>query len=182
MRKAARPATLAQMRPVTTQFLKNPDITHWGFEGFRLGEDSWGDWIGVPPGSRRWKGDEEKGPTGAGAVFCVPRGEWWHLHYNGMDGNAASHFVDIVTPPVWLGEERYEMVDLDLDVVLHLDGTVDIEDEDEFAVHQVRYGYTEEMIRNAVETTSRIAEALRDGEEPFFEVAADWLTRLDGPN
>jgi hypothetical protein len=35
-------------RPVIVQFLKNPDINHWGFEAQWLGEDNWGHWIALP--------------------------------------------------------------------------------------------------------------------------------------
>lgn len=165
------------MRPVTVQFLKNPDIIHWGFEAFRLGEDDWGTWIGVPTGTRRWKGETEVRPSRADAVFCAPPEGWWHLHYNGAD-TEFSHFVDIVTPPVWVTQNRYEMIDLDLDVVRRQDGRVEIEDEDEFEVHQARYRYSEEMITRAMETTNRIVTALDERREPFFEVAASWLRRL----
>ena len=34
------------MQPVTVQFLKKPDIIHWGFECFRLGEDEYEPFIG----------------------------------------------------------------------------------------------------------------------------------------
>jgi protein associated with RNAse G/E len=165
------------VRPVTVQFLKNPDITHWGFEAFWLGEDGWGDWISVPVGTVRWKGEESVGPTTAPAVFCAPRDGWWHLHYNGAT-TQFSHFVDIVTPPVWVSELRYEMIDLDLDVARHQDGTIEVQDEDEFEVHQVRYGYTQEMIRRAVEETSRIVSLLEEQREPFFDVASGWLAKV----
>lgn len=165
------------MRQVTVQFLKNPDIGHWGFEAYWLGEDEWGDWIAVPRGSKRWKGDASVRPTQSDAVFCAPRDQWWHLHYNGPTTDFAC-FVDIVTPPVWVGENRYEMVDLDLDVVIAQDGNVMVEDEDEFAVHQVQYGYTREMIRRAEHETRRIVAELESHREPFFDVAAGWLERL----
>lgn len=168
---------VAGMRPVTVQFLKNPDLLHWGFKASWLGEDEWGDWIAVPEGSMRWKGEEQVRPTQSDAVFCAPRNEWWHLHYNGPT-TGFSHFVDIVTPPVWVTENRYEMIDLDLDVVMSQDGSVEIEDEDEFEVHQVEYGYTAEMIARAEEETRRIANELEALREPFGEVAAAWLARL----
>lgn len=167
-------------RQVTAQFLKNPDITHWGFEARWLGEDTWGDWIGLPTGTKRWKGDESVPLTGADAVFCVPRGEWWHLHYNGSNHHTYSHFVDIVTPAVWVSDTRYEMIDLDLDVAVYRDGTIEIQDEDEFEVHQVEYGYSAEMIARATEETQRIVQAFQSRDEPFFEVAEGWLTRLSG--
>jgi protein associated with RNAse G/E len=165
------------MRPVTVQFLKNPDLLHWGFVGSWLGEDDWGDWIAVPKGSVRWKGGEPVRPTKTDAVFCAPRDQWWHLHYNGPT-TQFSHFVDIVTPPVWVSQNRYEMVDLDLDVVMSQDGVVEVEDEDEFELHQVRYGYTVEMIHRAEEEARRIVVQLETHQEPFAGVAASWLARL----
>lgn len=165
------------MPPVTVQFLKNPDILHWGFEGHVMGDDQFGKWVGVPSGSPRWKGKEPTHPTREDAVFCVPYEDWWHLHYNGPT-TKFSHFVDIVTPPQWVSNQRYEMIDLDLDVVVHRDGTVEVEDEDEFEIHQVRYGYTEAMISGAVESTAAVVRALQERQEPFFETAAAWLVRL----
>ena len=167
------------MRPVTVQFLKNPDIIHWGFEAMYLGEDEWGDWISVPTGTVRWKGEDNLSPTGEDAVFCVPRDQWWHLHYVGPTARNYALFVDIITPARWVSPTRYEMVDLDLDVGLETDGTVVVEDEDEFEIHKVKYGYTEEMIIGAVEETTRIVNALEAREEPFFDVAQSWLKRVE---
>lgn len=166
------------MRPVTVQFLKNPNHLHWGFEATWLGEDEWGDWISVPAGTVRWKGLETVRPTRAPAVFCAPRGDWWHLHYNG-DTTHFSHFIDIVTPPVWVSDNRYEMIDLDLDVVVHQDGTVEVEDEDEFEIHQVRYQYTDEMIDGALRATREAVAALEEHREPYFQVAESWLRRVE---
>ena len=108
---------------MTVQFLKNPDHLHWGFEASYLGEDEWGDWMAVPAGSRRWKGDQAMHPTSFDAVFCAPKNAWWHLHYEGMLARTYQAFVDITTPVQWIDEHRYEMVALDLDVALHHDGT-----------------------------------------------------------
>lgn len=168
------------MRPVTVQFLKNPDHIHWGFDAIWLGEDEWGEWIGLPTGTACWKGDEAHSPTPGNAVFCAPRDAWWHLHYNGDNHPKYSHFVDIVTPRVWVSENRYEMIDLDLDVAMHRDGTIEVQDEDEFEIHQVRYGYSPEMVRQAETTTRQIVDSLDQRQEPFFEVAATWLDRLSG--
>jgi protein associated with RNAse G/E len=167
------------VRSVTVQFLKNPDELHWGFEGHWLGADEWGGWISVPAGSRRWKGAAAKAPTATPAVFCAPNDAWWHLHYNG-DTTEYSHFVDIATPPIWVSADRYEMIDLDLDVVRGQDGIVAVQDEDEFRAHQARYGYSQEMIDRAEQETSVIVSMLESGAEPFFEVAAGWLARLTG--
>jgi uncharacterized protein len=165
-------------RPVTVQFLKNPEVIHWGFEAQWLGEDEWGAWIALPMGSKRWKGHDEVEPSTGDAVFCAPRDGWWHLHYNGATHPTYSHFVDIATPPVWVSEDRYEMIDLDLDVAVYRDGRVEVQDEDEFETHQVQYQYSAEMIRRAREETRMIVSALQNRQEPFFEVAAVWLSQV----
>ncbi|MGH8945982.1 MAG: DUF402 domain-containing protein [Acidimicrobiia bacterium] len=165
------------MRPVTVQFLKNPHILHWGFEAVWLGEDEHGRWIALPNGSRRWKGQQEVRPAAEDAVFCAPHDAWWHLHYNGALSQF-SHFVDIVTPPVWVSDNRYEMIDLDLDVTRSHNGTIAVEDEDEFEIHQLKYGYSDQMIERARAETDWVVAALAAGSEPFFEVAAAWLARV----
>jgi protein associated with RNAse G/E len=70
------------------------------------------------------------------------------------------------------------MVDLDLDLAIRHDGDVEIQDEDEFLEHQVRYGYSEEMIDRATGETERIRRELESRHEPFFEVAEAWLRRV----
>ncbi len=166
------------MHRVTVQFLKYPDTLHWGFEASFLGEDQYGKWASVPAGTRRWKGKEQVHPTTSDAVFCAPHDGWWHLHYNGPHTANYSMFVDINTPPRWIGDGRYEMIDLDLDVGMTHDGEIVVEDEDEFALHQVQLEYTAEMIRGARQTTEAIIEALASRAEPFFDVAEAWLNRV----
>ncbi|MFO7299036.1 MAG: DUF402 domain-containing protein [Actinomycetes bacterium] len=168
------------MRPVVVQFLKYPDHLHWGFEALWLGEDEHGTWCYFPPGSRRWKGEVEWKPTVGDAVACAPHEGWWHLHYNGLASERETdltHFVDITTQPRWVTPDRYEMVDLDLDVVVRLDGSVEIVDEDEFEEHQVTYGYTPDMVARAAAEARFVAIALEQHTEPFYEVAEAWLRR-----
>lgn len=166
------------MRPVTVQFLKNPDIIHWGFETTYLGEDEFGHWMAVPQGTVRWKGERSVDPTRRNAVFCAPRDQWWHLHYEGSRSHNYAAFIDIATPARWISENRYEMIDLDLDVGLSIDGSVVVEDEDEFEIHQLKYEYTDAMIQRAMAETSKIVKALEDRAEPFFDVADSWLSQL----
>ena len=51
----------------------------------------------------------------------------------------------MTTPAEWDGH-MLRAVDLDLDVVRGFNGTVIVDDEDEFAEHQVAYGYPEDVI------------------------------------
>jgi uncharacterized protein len=161
------------MEPVVVQYYKNPDVLHWGFVGYLVGEDQYGRWVGLPRGSERWKGETPQPPTGDDAVLCFPYEGWWTLHYNGP-ARPVTHFVDITTQPV-MADGRMEMIDLDLDLLVMDGGSVLVEDEDEFELHQVVLRYSPEMIQRAIAETKRIEADLLDGEEPFFGVAARWL-------
>lgn len=80
-------------------------------------------------------------------------------------------YVDIV-----VGTTRTEtavtMVDLDLDVIRRLDGTVELLDEDEFEVHQIELGYPEHVIDHAERVAAHVLTSVRAGEEPFAGAAA----------
>ncbi|MGH8951461.1 MAG: DUF402 domain-containing protein, partial [Acidimicrobiia bacterium] len=167
------PRQNGRMAPVVVQFYKNPDILHWGFSGFHIGEDDFGHWVGLPEGSRRWKGATPHRPTPEDAVQCFPHDGWWVLHYNGPV-REVSAFVDIATQPK-LGAGRIEMIDLDLDFLVSSDGKVELVDEDEFEVNQVEFGYSQELIERASVEAKSLGGRLRRGEEPFFQVAANWL-------
>jgi protein associated with RNAse G/E len=67
------------------------------------------------------------------------------------------------------------MIDLDLDVIKRRDGTVFIDDEDEFAEHQVKYAYPADVIATARQTCDWLVQAVST-EEPFLTV---YKTHLD---
>ncbi len=164
------------MDPVTVQFFKYPRSLHWGMETLWLGEDRWGVWLAAPKGARRWLGEAERSVTSEKRVLCVPHAGWWVLSHNGP-GPSLSHFIDIATSARW-GTGRVEMIDLDLDVVVHQDGTVAIDDEDEFLSHQVQLGYPQELIEKARRMADQVFAAVSRRDEPFFDVAGEWLTRF----
>jgi len=86
-------------------------------------------------------------------------------------------YVDMTTPPVWDGTS-VRAVDLDLDVIEEPDGRVWVDDEDEFAEHQVAYGYPQEIVTLAEASRDRIRELLTTRRPPF-DHAADrlWFDR-----
>lgn len=105
-------------------------------------------------------------------MLLVPDGPWWIAEYY-FDHPKHSVYVNIGTPPAWEGD-RVTQVDLDLDVVRNLDGTVEILDEDEFADHQVRFEYPQDLIAGALTATAAAVELVEKGLEPFGTAERWW--------
>jgi protein associated with RNAse G/E len=71
------------------------------------------------------------------------------------------------------------MVDLGPDVVrIRSDQQAVLLDEDEFAEHQVRYGYSADVIRAAEQAAAWLQGAISDGVEPFAAEYRTWLDRV----
>ena len=68
-------------------------------------------------------------------------------------------------------------VDLDLDVVRRTDGTVYVDDEDEFAEHRVSFGYPPEVVELAEESCRWVLGHVRDATGPFGAVGEAWMDR-----
>ncbi|WP_456207235.1 DUF402 domain-containing protein [Streptomyces sp. LZ34] len=88
-------------------------------------------------------------------------------------------YCDVCSVPEWNADgTALRMVDLDLDVVRPRGGEAHVKDEDEFAEHQVGYGYPDSVSGKARETCEWLIEAVRrdgDGVEPFTSVYCYWL-------
>lgn len=163
----------ASPREVRWDGRKWPDRLHWQFTMTLLGEDEHGTWLAVPSGSPARRGHGPLRHIPHGFVSLVPHDAWWEAEFY------ASHpswevYVNIGTP-CERPPGRIRQVDLDLDVVRTWDGRVEILDEDEFADHQVRFGYPQKLIDGARAATSEVAKMLEHRDEPFGEAAARWL-------
>ena len=70
------------------------------------------------------------------------------------------HYVNIATPATW-DDGTLRFVDLDLDVIWRADsGEVILDDEDEFALHQVRFGYPSDLIEQARRSGEEVRELI----------------------
>ncbi len=153
------------------------DRPHWEYDATYLGVDQHGTWLGCPTGTFYSRPGMEFVATFAGVVL-IPAGDAPHLAaFN--DGHAqAATYVDITTPPVFDGE-LLRAVDLDLDVVKRQDGAIYLDDEDEFAEHQVSFGYPPEVVAMAERSAADVLTAVRAGTAPYDGTADAWLARLE---
>ena len=151
---------------------------HWNMTMKRLGEDEHGVWTGADASVTWRKGDGPPVLVGHANVTLFPREAWWTASFNAEPARTEI-YCDISTPVRWPDPHEVTMVDLDLDVVRRRDGLVALLDEDEFAEHQVKYGYPDEVIRHSLEAAEWLRVALGNGTEPFASVFRSYLAMVD---
>ncbi len=169
--------------PVRLEMSKWGDLPHWTFDAVWLGSDEHGDWIGIPrgttmrrPGMRIVSTNDQVGLSPAPSASDGE--DWWVATFHGPGGvHGVSVYVDVATPPVWDGN-TVRMVDLDLDVVRREDGTHYVDDEDEFAEHQVALGYPDDVVAKATRSCERVLAAMSAGRAPYDGSHERWLTTL----
>ncbi|MGW0806890.1 DUF402 domain-containing protein [Nonomuraea sp. NPDC002799] len=73
-------------------------------------------------------------------------------------------------------EHEVTMLDLDLDVIRMRDGRLILDDEDEFAEHQVTLGYPPALITQAQNTAQWLLDAVGNKKGPFGGAHLKWLS------
>ncbi len=163
---------------VRVEMTKWVDRPHWSFDARHLGSDEHGDWIGIRTGTTM----SRPGATFVAAtdqVGLVPPDAGWLATFH-APGFRIATYVDITTVPRWDGAV-VRAVDLDLDVVRTAEGVVYVDDEDEFAEHQLSHGYPAEVVTAAEESCAWVLAQVRREHPPFDGGSADrWLDRLAG--
>ena len=161
--------------PVVVQYFKYSGDLHWRHDMVHLGTDDHGTWLGGPTGTTIQRGHEPPKQWPSPFVQLIAPDRWWTLFFNGDHTDDYRVYVDVITPAAWVGGDRVEMVDLDLDVVLHHDGSVELLDEDEFLAHSLQFSYPDLIIDRARVTTAELMVAVTAGEEPFATAGERWL-------
>jgi protein associated with RNAse G/E len=112
-------------------------------------------------------------------VVLVPHDDWWlATFYDDDPRRPVDTYVDITTPAEWT-EDAVTCVDLDLDVVRRTDGSVFVDDEDEFEEHQHSLGYPSDVIASARASAAAVLRTVDADEIPFNRaVAARWIAKL----
>jgi hypothetical protein len=157
------------------EFTKWDGGQHWHFDTYRLGDDSHGQWFGARTGTQLQRGLEPPIRWPCAFTMLVPSTGDWVATFN-AEGKYLL-YID-VTGPITVDGDVIRAADLDLDVVRTFDGTVKLLDEDEFAEHQLRYGYPDAVIGRALATAQWLVRAVAAGQEPFATVGQQWLSQV----
>lgn len=161
--------------PIDVVMSKWGDRPHWRFQGIHLGTDEHGEWLGFPRGTHYARPGMTVDARVDG-VTLVAAGRPWLATFH-APGIGMEVYVDIATPPVWQGT-TLRSVDLDLDVVRRADGTVFVDDEDEFAEHRLAFGYPADVVAMAERAAAEVLASVRGRVAPYDGTAAAWLDRL----
>ncbi|WP_413100388.1 DUF402 domain-containing protein [Streptomyces sp. Inha503] len=164
---------------VSVNYRKYDGSLHWNLRMRRLGEDEHGVWLGLPGGGVMRKGYGPMVPIACAHVVLLPRDAWWTAAFNAPP-RETEIYCDIATPAEWLSSHEVSMVDLDLDVIRKRNGPTLLDDEDEFAEHQVRYGYPADVIAEAEAAGRWLMDAVDGRTEPFGDASGAWLAMVDG--
>ncbi len=165
------------MSKVTLQFYKYPRSLHWRHDLVLLGEDEHGTWLGAPPGTVIQRAEESPMSWKRPFVQLIQPGHPWIPIWN-VEPDKTEIYVDITTVPTRPAPDRYETIDVDLDVVRLVDGTVMVLDEDEFEEHRISLDYPAWLVDQARATTAAVAVAIEIGTAPFDGAHLPWFERL----
>lgn len=158
------------MTAIRVLMRKYDGSAHRGMVTRLLGRDRHGTWLGIPSGTVADSGKVWEIP----GVLLVPHYGWWTAIFNAAPRNT-SVYCDITTPAHWAGG-TVVMTDLDLDVrKIRETGEVQLVDEDEFSEHVDRFGYPDEVIRQARAASSWLLDSLHGEAEPFGGHFRRWL-------
>lgn len=164
---------------IQVNYRKYDGSLHWHARLRRLGEDEYGVWLGWPRGSVWQRGANGAVVTyGHAHVMLFPRDRWWTAAFNG-EPDKTELYCDITTVPRWPSPGLVTMIDLDLDVLRKRGGAPMLVDEDEFAEHRVKYGYTPDVIARAEESARWLMAAVDGGTGPFGGAHGKWLAMVD---
>ncbi|WP_283134850.1 DUF402 domain-containing protein [Rhizohabitans arisaemae] len=161
---------------INVVYRKYDGSLHWHMTLRKLGEDEHGVWLGAPAGSTGQRGSEPPIVYTFPYVMLFPREGWWTASFNDVP-HKTEIYCDVTTVPTWT-DDQVTMIDLDLDVLRRRDGTVFIDDEDEFAEHRVRYSYPPEIVGGARTACAWLFDSVSNGAEPFASGYKKWLTLL----
>ncbi|SDJ38025.1 hypothetical protein SAMN05421874_101622 [Nonomuraea maritima] len=163
------------MKDVRVVYRKYGGALHWHHAGRLLGEDSHGVWVEVPSGTVARKGTDPPITRPTAATMLFPRDDWWTASFNHLP-DRTEVYVDVTTIPEWRDYE-VTMLDLDLDVIRMRDGQLILDDEDEFALHQVLLDYPPDLIIRAQRTADWLMNAVGKRKGPFNGAHLAWLSK-----
>lgn len=161
--------------PIRIETTKWGGAAHWVHPGNYLGVDDLGVWVGFPTGTHhRRPGLAIDSPVDSATL--LPHDDWCAMTFH-APGIWADTYVDLATPTVWEGTTA-RLVDLDLDVIRRHDGSIYLDDVDEFELHRVQLGYPQDVVDRTWNRATTLQRDLAEGRAPFDGRARSFLDQV----
>ena len=121
----------------------------------------------------RW----ESAPDGLLQLYFMDR--WYNVwHIADQRSGFNKIYANIAMPPTFVNN-TLTWVDLDLDIRVHMDGSVELLDEDEFLAHQRTMDYPQELVAQARAAAEEGVQLATHGLYPFdYEIQVANYRRL----
>ncbi|WP_372697825.1 DUF402 domain-containing protein [Arthrobacter sp. JSM 101049] len=178
---AASPEGIAEGDFVMARAWKYDGGAHWVVPGRYLGADDHGHWVIQPTGSLVSRPGSAF-HAASDAICLFPRhGDWVGTFYDEHHPERLRVYLDVSHNLGWrplkpVGWE-FNSIDMDLDVVGTADGSVLLDDEDEFAEHAQLMAYPPELVERMRSAAADLLARVRDGDEPFASTIDTWFAR-----
>lgn len=103
-----------------------------------------------------------------GALILFFTNRWYNVWHIADQRSHLNHiYTNIALPAQWIGHSMLEWVDLDLDIRVHMDGSIVLLDEDEFLENQHRMGYPPAVVTQAELAAQEVLRLCHAGHYPF---------------
>ena len=93
--------------------------------------------------------------------------KWFNVfRFHEPTGEFRNYYCNINFPPI-LQNNILDYIDLDLDILVNKDFSVEILDQDEFEVNSAKFGYSDDIKKRASDSLAEILEMIKVGTFPF---------------
>jgi len=168
---------------VVARAWKYDSSPHWVVPGFYLGQDKYGHWLHQPAGALVARPGTAH-LAASNALCLIPHsGQWIATLY----ADALEDFdvyIDLSSNIGWRRMKRgaweVNSIDMDLDVIRSRSQGVFLDDEDEFAEHEIGMNYPASLVRSIGREAGLLLGTVINNDAPFnAEHRATWQSKAE---
>ncbi len=141
------------------------------YEAYLIAEDNEVITIFTPPGTLSFspkKGEWLSGPDGLLELYFKQR--WYNVWHICEQRSGWNRIYANIAMPATLQDNVLTWVDLDLDLRIHLDGALEVLDEEEFVTHSNLFAYPPAVVEQARAAVAELVTLYQRGVYPFTHI------------
>lgn len=138
------------------------------YEAYLYSEDSEKLTIFAPPGTLSFspkQGAWSAAPDGLLELYF--KDKWYNVWHICEQNSQINHIYANIAMPATMQKDVLTWIDLDLDLRVHLDGSLELLDEDEFVENSVRFAYPPSVVAQARAAVDELTRCYQQQQFPF---------------